>query len=148
MTFYRENCSILAYLCVFVWSHRDRTPTKLLGLEEWRRGLMFPRPLLNVWSSTPRQTRRTCWIWTLLQSTETRALRLKKNARKTLGENHTYKHFGGWTLPVLQQSGHVAKLWAAGGNRLDAAPQSAVLPRAGGHGASQVHLAHVQNISD
>lgn len=33
-----------------------------------------------------------------------------QNARKTIGENHTYKHFGGCTLPVLQQSGHVLKL--------------------------------------
>lgn len=33
---------------------------------------MLPTSALNVWSSTPRQTRRTCWIWTWLHATERR----------------------------------------------------------------------------
>lgn len=29
-------------------THRDRSPTKLLGEDEWRRGLTFPTPAWNV----------------------------------------------------------------------------------------------------
>lgn len=67
--------------CRQTWSHRDRSPTKLLGLEEWRRGLMFPRSLLNVCSSTPLLTRRTCLICTLLQSMDTWEVRLKTHTK-------------------------------------------------------------------
>lgn len=34
---------------------------------------MLPTSALNVCSSTPRQTRRTCWIWTWLHGTERQA---------------------------------------------------------------------------
>lgn len=57
----------------FTPTHRERSPTKLLGLEEWRRGFTPPRSAWKVCSSTPRQTRRTCWIRTWLQGTERQA---------------------------------------------------------------------------
>lgn len=77
------------------------------------------------------------------QSTETLRFRMHKTKQ-------TIRHdgFEGGTLPVPQQGAHIPKLCAAGGNGLNAAPQSAVLPQAGGRGASQSHLTHVQNVSD
>lgn len=51
-------------------------------------------------------------------------------------------------LPVLQEIGHSLKLGATGGNRLNAAPQSSILPHSGRGGAPQSHLACIQNISD
>lgn len=52
------------------------------------------------------------------------------------------------TLPVLQLRRHVQELWAVGGDGLNAAAEGAVLPQAGGHGAPQGHLTHVQDVSD
>lgn len=103
---------------------------------------MLPRSALKVWSSTPRQTRRTCWIWTWLQGTE-------RQARAHIADLPFPVSFHGHaTLPVLQLSRHVQELWAVGGDVLNAAAESAVLPQAGRHGAPQGHLTHVQHVSD
>lgn len=110
-----ENTTILLFLMssgyiypfiqpVLTQTHRERSPTKLLGLDEWRRGLMLPRSALKVWSSTPRQTRRTCWIWTWLQGTE-------RQARAHIADLPFPVSFHGHaTLPVRQLSRHVQEL--------------------------------------
>lgn len=59
-----------------------------------------------------------------------------------------FSFYGGATLPVLQLSRHVQELGAVGGDGLNAAAESAVLPQAGRNGAPQGHLTHVQNVSD
>lgn len=100
---------------------------------------MPPTSASNVCSSTPRQTRRTCWIWTRLHGTDG-----SSRSRSAV----SVSAYEDATLPVLQLSRHVQELGAVGGDGLEAAAESAVLPQAGGGGAPQGHLTHVQKVPD
>jgi len=80
-------------------------------------------------------------------------LDLHSAAKHTHGNMSTSERFlkgvaASSELPVLQQTGDGLELRAAGGDGLDAAPQSAVLPHAGRDRAPQSHLTQAQNISD
>lgn len=65
-------------------SHRDRIPTKWAGLEECRSVRTLPSSLLNICSSTPLPTRRTCWSRTFLYQAEHTSAASQRGRRFTL----------------------------------------------------------------